>query len=147
MSDTDKQLEIEKLYARSKKQFPGVEDLTVEELDRLREIVDVVPVDVRNPPEQAVSMIPGSITSTELESDPSAYAGRTLVTYCTIGHRSGLYAQKLQAAGFTVFNLKGAILAWTHAQRELVDAEGSTRKVHVGGPRSSLESSDYDPVW
>ncbi len=147
MSDTDKQLEIEKLYARSKKQFPGVEDLTVEELDRLREIVDVVLVDVRNPPEQAVSMIPGSITSTELESDPSAYAGRTLVTYCTIGHRSGLYAQKLQAAGFRVFNLKGAILAWTHAQRELVDAEGSTRKVHVAGPRWSLESSDYDPVW
>ena len=147
MSDTDKQLEIEKLYARSKEQFPGVEDLTVEELDRLREIVDVVPVDVRNPPEQAVSMIPGSITSTELESDPSAYAGRTLVTYCTIGHRSGLYAQKLQAAGFRAFNLKGAILAWTHAQRELVDAEGSTRKVHVGGPRSSLESSDYDSVW
>ena len=53
MSDTDKQLEIEKLYARSKEQFPGVEDLTVEELDRLREIVDVVLVDVRNPPEQA----------------------------------------------------------------------------------------------
>lgn len=147
MSDTEKQIEIEKLYARSKKEFPEIDDLTVEELDRLRETVDVVLVDVRNPPEQAVSMIPGSITSTELESDPSAYAGRTLVTYCTIGHRSGLYAQKLQAAGFRVFNLKGAILAWTHAQRELVDAEGSTRRVHVAGARWSLESSDYDPVW
>ncbi len=147
MSDTDKQLEIERLYARSKKQFPEIGDLTVEELDRLRETTDVVLVDVRNPPEQVVSMIPGSITSTELERDPSAYSGRTLVTYCTIGHRSGLYAQKLQAAGFKVFNLKGAILAWTHAQRELVDADGPTRKVHVAGPRWSLESSDYDPVW
>ncbi len=147
MSDTEKQIEIEKLYARSKKEFPEIDDLTVEELDRLRKTVDVVLVDVRNPPEQAVSMIPGSITSTELESDPSAYAGRTLVTYCTMGHRSGLYARKLQSAGFRVFNLKGAILAWTHARRELVDEEGSTRRVHVAGPRWSLESSDYDPVW
>lgn len=147
MSDAEKQIEIEKLYARSKKQFPGVEDLTVEELDRLRETTNVVIVDVRNSPEQAVSMIPDSITSTELESNASVYADRTLVTYCTIGHRSGLYAQKLQAAGFRVFNLKGSILAWTHAQRELVDAKGPTRRVHVAGPRWSLESSDYDPVW
>ena len=147
MSDTDKILEIEKLYARSKKLFPGIEDLTVEGLDRLRKIEDVVLVDVRNPPEQAVSMIPDSITSRELESDLDAYAGKTLVTYCTIGHRSGLYAQKLQTSGFKVFNLKGSILAWTHAQRDLVDASGTTRKVHVAGPRWSLESSDYEPVW
>ncbi len=147
MPDTEKQLEIEKLYARSKRLFPEVGDLTVEELDRLRETTRVVLVDVRNAPEQAVSMIPDSITSTELESDPSAYADKTLVTYCTIGHRSGLYAQKLQAAGFRVFNLKGSILAWTHAQRDLVDGDGPTRRVHVAGPRWSLESSDYDPVW
>ena len=147
MSDADKQLEIERLYARSKRQFPEVADLTVEELDRLRETTDVMLVDVRNPPEQAVSIIPGSITSTELENDPGAYTGRTLVTYCTIGHRSGLYAQKLQAAGFQVFNLKGAILAWTHAQRELVDAQGPTRRVHVAGAQWSLEASTYDPVW
>lgn len=147
MSDSAKQEEIETLYARSKRLFPEVADLSVEELDRLRETDEVVLVDVRNPPEQAVSRIPGSITSAELEADPSAYSGRTLVTYCTIGHRSGLYARDLQASGFRVFNLKGAILAWTHAQRELVDADGATRKVHVAGPKWSLEASGYDPVW
>jgi sodium/bile acid cotransporter 7 len=147
MSDAKKQLEIERLYARSKRQFPGIEDLTVEELDRLREVTSVVLVDVRNPPEQEISMIPGSITSAELEGNASDYGDKTLVTYCTIGHRSGLYAQKLQAAGFRVFNLKGSILAWTHAQRELVDADGPTRRVHVAGARWSLASSDYDPTW
>lgn len=147
MSDSDKRLEIEILYARSKKQFPGVPDLTVAELDKLRETSDVVLVDVRNPPEQAVSMIPGSITSAEFESDPAVHAGKTLVTYCTIGHRSGLYARTLQDQGWRVFNLKGAILAWTHEQRELVDTLGPTRRVHVAGPRWSLESSDYDPIW
>ena len=146
-SDSDKQLRIDSLYAVSKRLFPRVSDVTVEELDRLRETSDVVLVDVRNSPEQDVSMIPGAITKGEFEADPQAYADKTLVTYCTIGHRSGLYAQELQKSGFRVFNLKGSILAWTHAHRELADAAGATRKVHVAGPKWSLESSDYEPVW
>lgn len=147
MSDSEKREEIETLYERSKRLFPEIADVTVEELDRLQETEEVVLVDVRNPPEQKVSMIPGSITSAELEADPGAYAGKTLVTYCTIGHRSGLYASDLQKSGFQVFNLKGSILAWTHAQRDLANADGPTRKVHVAGPRWSLEASGYDPVW
>lgn len=147
MEDSAKRREIEKLYARSKRLFSEIGDLTVEELDRLRETEEVVLVDVRNAPEQEVSMIPGSITTARLEADPGAFAGKTLVTYCTLGHRSGLYAADLQRSGFRVFNLKGSILAWTHAQRDLENADGPTRKVHVAGPRWSLEASGYDPVW
>lgn len=147
MSDAGKQAQIEQLYARSKQHFPEVSDLTVAELDRLRESTEVVLIDVRNPPEQAVSMIPDAITSAEFEADPSAHAGATLVTYCTIGHRSGLYAQKLQAAGFKVYNLKGAVLAWSHGGRDFVDGEGPTKRVHVAGPTWSLEADGYEPVW
>jgi len=146
-SDDDKRERIDVLYARSKRLFAEVADLTIEELDRLRENELVVLIDVRNPSEQQVSMIPGAITAAEFDADPGAHAGATLVTYCTIGHRSGLYAQKLQAAGHTVFNLKGAILAWTHAGRELASNSGPTRRVHVAGPKWSLEAGDYDPVW
>ena len=146
-SDSDKQSRIEQLYAVSKRRFPEVADLSVEELDRLRESTEVVLVDVRNPPEQAVSMIPGAITAAQFEADPGAYSSATLVTYCTIGHRSGLYAKKLQTGGFKVFNLKGSILSWTHAARELVNTTGSTKKVHVGGPTWSLEAADYEPTW
>jgi rhodanese-related sulfurtransferase len=147
MADSKKLAEIEKLYGLSRRLFPEVAEVTVEEFDRLRESNDVVLVDVRDRSEQEVSMIPGSITREALQADPQAYAEKTLVTYCTIGHRSGLYARDLQASGFRVFNLKGSILAWTHAQRELENADGPTRKVHVAGPRWSLEASGYEPVW
>ncbi len=147
LSDRDKKVQIEQLYARSKRLFPEVADLTVEELDRLRETTDITLIDVRNPPEQEVSMIPGAVPAADFEADPGAYASTTLVTYCTVGHRSGLYAQRLQASGYKVFNLKGSILSWTHAGRDLVDAAGSTRRVHVAGPKWSLESEDYEPTW
>jgi rhodanese-related sulfurtransferase len=147
MSDAQKREQIEALYARSKTHFPEVVDLTVAELERLQESEDVLLVDARNPPEQEVSMLPGAIRAAELgsylEQDPS----RTLVVYCTIGHRSGLLARKLQAQGVKVYNLKGAILSWTHAGNELVDGDGPTRRVHVAGPNWNLAAEGYKPVW
>lgn len=147
LSDEQKQQRIEKIYAKSRLLFPEVPEITVGEIDRLLETEDVVLVDVRAPKEQAVSIIPGAITSDELAANPEACEGKTLVTYCTIGHRSGLFAKKLQASGHRVFNLKGAILSWTHDGRELENDGKPTRRVHVAGPRWSLEASGYEPVW
>ena len=138
MSNTEKLEQIETLYARSKRLFPEVVDLTVKELDRLRETEEVLLVDARNPQEQEVSMLPGAIRAQELDQAIADAPSRTLVVYCTIGHRSGLLAQKLQASGLKVYNLKGAILSWTHAGNELVDDQGPTRRVHVAGPNWNL---------
>ncbi len=147
-TDGQKMERINDLYSRSKSgHFPNVEDVTMEGLAALREAEEVVLVDVRNPPEQEVSMIPGAITAAELEADPEPYSGKTFVTYCTVGHRSGLYAQKLAAEGHRAVNLAGAILAWTHAGGELIDGNGPTQRVHVGGPKWSLEADGYEPVW
>jgi len=147
MSDAEKREQIETLYAKSKRLFPEVVDLTVEELDRLRESEDVLLVDARNPQEQEVSMLPGAIRAQQLDQSLAENRSRTLVVYCTIGHRSGLLAQKLQASGLKVYNLKGAILSWTHAGKELVDSAGPTRRVHVAGPTWSLAAEGYEPVW
>ena len=147
LSDADKLQRIEQLYARSRLLFPEVAELTVQELDRLREHDEVVLVDVRSPKEQAISVIPGSVTADEVTGNPAAYAARTLVAYCTIGHRSGLFAKKLQAEGLRIYNLKGAILAWTHAGGDLESDGRPTRRVHVAGPKWSLEASGYEPVW
>lgn len=147
LSDEEKRQRIEDLYAQSKTHFPEVAEVTVEELDRLREAEDVVLVDVRAPQERQVSMIPGAVPADAVTADPTAWEGRTLVAYCTIGHRSGLFAKELQARGLRIFNLKGAILAWTHSGRDLeLDGE-PTRRVHVAGPKWSLEASGYEPFW
>jgi sodium/bile acid cotransporter 7 len=147
VTNAEKWSRIERIYGRSRRLFPRVPELTIEELDRLREVVDVVLVDVRKEPEQRISMIPTAVPVARFESSPEEYAGKTVVAYCTVGHRSGLYAKRLLAGGREAFNLKGAILAWTHAGRELEDGDGPTRRVHVAGPKWSLEADGYEPVW
>ena len=148
MSDEKKLERIEILYQKYHRKFPEVEGITAEELmAELGEGADLVLVDVRKPEEQAVSMIPGALTQSEFEEQEAALAGRTVITYCTAGYRSGLYAKRLQKMGWHVLNLEGSLLAWTHAGGTLVDAEGTTNRIHVYSPDWSLEASGYEPVW
>ncbi len=144
-TDEQKFHEIEKMS--DKVSLPGVPELTVAELRQLQSQQEIVLVDVRTPDEQVVSMIPGAITAGEFEDNRRSYEGATVVTYCTIGGRSGRYAKGLVDAGVKAFNLRGAILAWTHAGGELVDSEGPTRRVHVHGRKFDLTADGYEPVW
>jgi len=146
-ADREKWERIEKLYQRSRSHFPAVPELSVPELVDFRAARPVLLVDVRNPDDGPISMIPGALTTQQLEERWDEALTTPVVTYCTIGHRSGLYAQKLRERGVDAYNLTGAILAWTHHGGELMDAEGPTRRVHVGGPKWSLEADGYEPVW
>ncbi len=94
----------------------------------------VILIDCRTQAEQNVSMIWGAIplhatTIEKLGSD------KPIVTYCTMGFRSGLEAERLRdvlGADREIFNLDG-ILAYTHALKQRPDApplmDPSTRKV------------------
>ena len=146
-SDQDKRVRIDALYDRARASFAGIPELSVEELLALQAQEKVLLVDVRTPDEQVVSMIPGAITAREFEDNRTSYQGTTIVTYCTIGGRSGKYAGRLVAEGLKAFNLKGAILAWTHGGGELVDTEGLTRRVHVHDSKFALTADGYEPVW
>lgn len=146
-TDLEKQQTIEKLYRRSKKHFPELPDITAEELLAHADRDGLVVVDVRTPREQNVSMIPGAVTVAEFEADADQHRGATVVTYCTLGHRSGLYGRQLARTGWKVRNLKGSILSWTHAGGALEGPEGETRRVHVGGPKWSYAADGYEPVW
>jgi rhodanese-related sulfurtransferase len=144
-TDEQKFREIEKMS--DKVSQPGVPELTADELRKLQTQEKIVLVDVRTPDEQVVSMIPGAITASDFEDNRQSYEGATVVTYCTIGGRSGKYAKGLVDAGVKAFNLRGAILAWTHAGGDLIDTEGPTRRVHVHGRKMNLTADGYEPVW
>lgn len=85
-------------------------------------------LDVREPVENAVSSLPearlippGLVSSAKVEPP----AGAAIVTYCTVGYRSGLAAVELeQRLGRPVFNLTGGIIAWFNAGGEVRDPEG-----------------------
>jgi rhodanese-related sulfurtransferase len=70
--------------------------------------------------------------------EPSASASavreakdRPIVTYCSVGYRSGAFAKKLLDAGYTnVANLEGSIFRWANEGRPIVSAGRRAEKVH-----------------
>ena len=140
---------IEDMAADVETRFPDVEQLTVQQVGRLLETnaKGIVLVDVREEHEREVSHIPGSITAADFEADPDRYSGAVVVAYCTVGARSSAFARKHTSQGHPVANLRGSILAWTHAGGPLVDGEGPTTRVHVYGKQWNLAAEAYEAVW
>lgn len=148
MTDEQKRERLATLYRKYERKFPAVESIDVAGLLELQRAErQIVVVDVRETAEQQVSMIPTAITRQEFEARQEDFAGAVVVTYCTAGYRSGLYAQELAARGWDVRNLAGSILAWTLEGQPLVDAQGDTKRVHTYGPDWNLAGEGYKAVW
>ncbi len=139
---------VDALYRKSKLDFPQVPDISAAELIEKMKTEKIILVDDREAPEQRVSMIPGAVPASDFERDIDGYANTTIVVYCTIGDRSGHYTQALQRRGIDAHNLKGGVLAWSHAGGTYVDGQGKeTNRVHVYGRKWNLLAEGYTPVW
>lgn len=148
LSNSEKYGRIAEMYAHYAKEFPDVPALTPEDAKQLLAAGTAILVDVRSPAERSVSMIPGAIATDDYEGRAAEFEGKRVIAYCTIGYRSGIYAQKLRKRGVDAGNLAGSILAWAHAGGELVDPNGRpTRKLHVYGAEWDLAPDDYEPVY
>lgn len=147
--DAAKRAEIERQYAGYRAEFPDVPEYEASELIELAPVAELpIFIDARTPEEQAVSMIPGAITKEAFEARKEDYRDYDIVTYCTIGYRSGLYAKELREEGFRAGNLKGSVLSWAHSGGQFLDAEGKpTTRVHVYGEKWNLLPDGYEPVW
>ena len=80
---------------------------------------DIYLLDVRNPQEQDICIIPGTKTLipvkelTQRVKELEPYKNKQIIIYCRGGVRSAKACKILQEAGFTnVNNLKGGILAY-----------------------------------
>ena len=98
-------------------------------------------LDVRTRAEFEVSHLAGA---RHVEPDAPASAireakDRPIVTYCSVGYRSGAFAKKLADAGFAkVTNLEGSIFRWANEGRPLVREGGTADKVHPYNGRWGL---------
>lgn len=146
-TDAERRHLIDERHAEFKRSFPSVRDVSVNELDELGERRPLVILDVRPDEERDVSMIPGAVSPEWFEEHRDECRDKLVVTYCTIGARSGSYAAKLQREGFEVANLRGSILAWAHAGRPLVSKQGPTLRVHVYSADWNLLPAGYEAVW
>lgn len=122
--------------AKIRSEFPDVRRITTDELsawlsDRSRPAPLLL--DVRSRAEFDVSHLAGAI-----HVEPGAAAAiiseakdRTIVTYCSVGYRSGAFAKKLGDAGFTkVLNLEGSIFRWANEGRQVVRDGRTVAEVH-----------------
>ena len=134
-SNLEKCQEMSKFYHSKFADIPSLSSQTYLENKHL-ENDDYLLVDVRSTAEQKVSMIPNAITLCEFEKrmkqkndvsvmkkgnanndNNDSLSTTTVVTYCTIGYRSGLEARRLRDEydlHGKIYNLDG-IVCYTHA--------------------------------
>lgn len=147
LSDDQKRKAVYRIYAGYKKDFPTVEDILPGEAMQLLNQGRLVFIDTRKPEEIAVSMLPGAITKKQFLRNPGVYRDKTVVTYCTISYRSGLFARDRSAEDIHMVNLTGGILAWIHEGGKVYDPQGRvTNRVHVFGDRWDYAPDNYETV-
>jgi rhodanese-related sulfurtransferase len=124
------------INAKIRQDFPNVRRITTAELAAwLNDPRRAAPLllDVRTRAEYDVSHLPGA---RHVEPDAAADVlrerrDRPIVTYCSVGYRSGRFAERLRAAGFSdVANLEGSIFRWANEGRPVCDARGLVSRVH-----------------
>jgi rhodanese-related sulfurtransferase len=122
--------------AKIRRDFPAVRRITTVELaEWINDPRRPQPflLDVRQRTEFEVSHLPRAH-----HVDPNAAASSVhqpvdlpIVTYCSVGYRSGAFAERLRAAGFTnVVNLEGSIFRWANEGRPLFRGATAVNEVH-----------------
>lgn len=124
------------------------------ELKKIIDDTNLILIDIRQPKEQDTAMLPHAITTNQFAQNfrHGIPANKTIVVYCTIGYRSGKYAETLIKQGIQAKNLEGGILAWTFVGGDLetYDTSGkkiNTHTVHVYAKEWNLVHPDYKGVW
>ncbi|WP_341530889.1 rhodanese-like domain-containing protein [Nostoc sp. UHCC 0302] len=98
-------------------------------------------VDARSQAEYAVSHLKTAVRIDAIAPDltPLLTVSKDtpIVVYCSVGYRSAILTQQLDAAGFEcVFNLSGGIFQWANEGRPIFKDEHPVKLVHP-----------YDAIW
>lgn len=147
LSDEARRERVARVFKKNTRKFPDVPTMTVDEARRRQAEGNIVLVDVRTPTEQQVSMAEGAISAEEFDRTQDAHRGKTVVTYCTVGFRSGHLADALRTKGWDAHNLEGAILGWAFGGGGLVSTEGPTKRVHTWSGGFDLLPDGHEAVW
>ncbi len=146
LTEEEKKKAVYKMYEEYKKEFSSVGDMIPQKAMSLMEEGRVLFVDVRKPAEIKVSMLPGAISKKEYLKAPIKFKNKTVVAYCTIGYRSGKFAEEMTNKGILVYNLKGGVLVWVLEAGKVFDASGESKRVHVYGEKWNYLPEGYEAV-
>lgn len=148
--------QVRVIVNRCTSKFPDVQVITCKDIKELRDapVLDhqpapVILIDVRDTVELKVSMIPGAISQVEFEQlDKDSIAEDTILApYCTVGFRSGVYAEGLIRKGFTNVRNSEGIVMWTHDSEEpLVQVKKTQESDERGGVRINTTATPIKVV-
>ena len=145
LTDPEKLAAVYRMYAQYRQEFSAVKDIAPAAAMAKFTAGTAVFVDTRKPAEIAVSKIPGAVTEEKFLEAPDRHAAKTVIGYCTISYRSGLFAEKMAERGIEMVNPKGGILAWTLEGGPVVDPEGNVvRRLHVYGKEWNYAPEGYE---
>ena len=147
IADTQNRVKIEKLYMQYQKKFSEVQDVNPRTAIELTNTGKVVFIDVRESKEQNVSRLPGAITADFYLENQQRYSDYIKIGYCTIGYRSGIFAQELGQRGIPIYNLRGGVLAWVHDGGKVYNGAVETKRIHVYGEEWNLGPESFEAVW
>lgn len=122
--------------AKIRSEFPDVRRITTAELaEWLNDPKRPAPrlLDVRTRAEFDVSHLRGArhVEPGAAVADVDDGKDQPIVTYCSVGYRSGAFAKKLGDAGYAnVVNLEGSIFRWANEGRPIVSGSRAADKVH-----------------
>jgi rhodanese-related sulfurtransferase len=123
------------------------------ELQAILEDTNLVLIDVRQKYEQETSMLPHAIAPMDFAAKfrHGIPKEKRLVVYCTIGFRSGKYAEELAKQGFKAEVLEGGVLAWSFAGGKFFTAGAKgglveTNHIHVYDREWNIVHPDYIAV-
>ena len=146
-TDAEKRQVIEKMVEEYRADFPDVLEMNSRRAMDLMKDKKIVLIDVRQPKEQKVSMLPGAITHMAYLENPDKYDDYLKISYCTIGYRSGRFAQMMHQNGTKIYNLHGGMLGWLHDGGKVYDKNGQSFRIHVYGRPWKLAPEGYREVW
>lgn len=146
-TNAEKKQQVERMIADFSPDF-AVPEVDVSTAKTLLAQPNVVFLDVREPKEIQISLIPNAITKQQFEARPELYKDKKIIVYCTIGYRSSKYAGQWNKRGFHMSNLRGSLLLWAHENGPLVDQTGKpTHLVHTYGKKWNLVPDTYQSVF
>jgi rhodanese-related sulfurtransferase len=101
-------------------------------------------IDIRTKKERQISILPNAISQDEFVNNIAKYKNKILIAYCTIGYRSGAFAEKYRV--YKIFNLKGGVLAWSHYNGKFVKNGQETKRVHTYSIEWNLLNKNYQAI-
>ncbi len=150
MDDDAKMKIVIDMYEDYKSDFKTVADIAPLAAMALTGSEKVVFVDVRSQEEMRVSMLPGAVSQKEYLTNQGRFDNHTVVVYCTIGYRSGIFAKKRAGTmdnNNRIYNLRGGLLAWVLEGGKVVDEKGESRRIHVYGRKWNYPPEGFEATW